>query len=184
MASVASELIVSPSGLCFLNGSFYISNSSNHTIVKVSDIEHVPRYQLVTGSSNESGHKVGVVSSATLHSPHGLETFGKTLFVCDSGNKAILMITNGKPFKKLSEIFYQYVELFNLDHYRGPPRFSFNQGMSIIDNVVTFLLTWGEETRERTGRTTTQGTQLFLNFLRDFGYYGNCNFTCRYFKLS
>ena len=89
LASVASELIVSPSGLCFLNGSFYISNSSNHTIVKVSDIEHVPRYQLVTGSSNESGDKVGVVSSATLHSPHGLETFGKTLFVCDSGNKAI-----------------------------------------------------------------------------------------------
>ena len=94
------------------------------------------------------------------------------------------MITNGKPFKKLSEIFYQYVELFNLDHYRGPPRFSFNQGMSIIDNVVTFLLTWGEETRERIGLTATQGTQLFLNFLRDFGYYGNCNFTCRYFKLS
>ena len=120
LASVASELIVSPSGLCFLNGSFYISNSSNHTIVKVSDIEHVPRYQLVTGSSNESGDKDGVVSSATLHSPHGLETFGKTLFVCDSGNKAIRMITNGKPFKKLSEIFYQYAELFNLDHYRGP----------------------------------------------------------------
>ena len=43
----------------------------------------------MTGSSNESGDKVGVVSSATLHSPHGLETFGKTLFVCDSGNKAI-----------------------------------------------------------------------------------------------
>ena len=82
LASVASELIVSPSGLCFLNGSFYISNSSNHTIVKVSDIEYVPRYQLVTGSSNESGDKVGVVSSATLHSPHSLETFGKTLFVC------------------------------------------------------------------------------------------------------
>lgn len=90
-----------------MHGSFYISNSSNHTIVKVSDIEHVPRYQLVTGSSNESGDKNGVVSSATLHSPHSLETFGKTLFVCDSGNKAIRIITNGKPFKKLSEIFYQ-----------------------------------------------------------------------------
>ena len=100
LASVASELIVSPSGLCFLNGSFYISNSSNHTIVKVSDIEHVPRYQLVTGSSNESGDKDGVVSSATLHSPHGLETFDKTLFVCDSGNKAIRMITNGETFQE------------------------------------------------------------------------------------
>ena len=72
------------------------------------------------------------------------------------------MVTNGKPFKKLSEIFYQYVELFNLDHYRGPPRFSFNKGMSIIDNVVTFLLTWVEETRERTGRTATQGTHQII----------------------
>ena len=77
------------------------------------------------------------------------------------------MITNGKPFKKLSEIFYQYAELFNLDHYRGPPRFSFNQGMSIIDSVVAFLLTWVEETRERTGRTATQGTdQIILHCTR------------------
>ena len=121
----------------------------------------------MTGSSNEFGDKDGVVSSATLHSPHGLETFGKTVFVCDSGNKATRMITNGKPFKKLSEIFYQYAELFNLDHYCGPPRFSFNQGMSIIDNVVAFLLTWGEETRERTGRTATQGTdQIILHCTR------------------
>ena len=72
------------------------------------------------------------------------------------------MITNGKPFKKLSEIFYQYVELFNLDQYRGPPRFSFNQGMSIIDNVVTFLLTWGEETRGRTGRKQLRVPNCFL----------------------
>ena len=121
----------------------------------------------MTGSSNESGDKDGVVSSATLHLPHGLETFGKTLFVFDSGNKATRMITNGKPFKMLSEIFYQYAELFNLDHYRGPARFSFNQGMSIIDNVVAFLLTWGEETRERTGRTATQHTdQIILHCTR------------------
>ncbi|XP_078381382.1 uncharacterized protein LOC144664135 [Oculina patagonica] len=104
----------------------------------------------------------GVVSSATLHSPHGLETFGRTLFVCDSGNKVIRMITNGKPFKKLSDVFYKYAELFNLDHYRGPPRFSFDQGISIIDNVVAFLLTWGEETRERTGRTATQGPDQII----------------------
>ncbi|KAL9961450.1 hypothetical protein ACROYT_G030391 [Oculina patagonica] len=104
----------------------------------------------------------GVVSSATLHSPHGLETFGRTLFVCDSGNKAIRMITNGKPFKKLSDIFYKYAELFNLDHYRGPPRFYFDQGISIIDNVVAFLLTRGEETRERTGRTATQGPDQII----------------------
>ena len=162
LSSVASELIISPSGLCFLYGCLYVSNSSNHTIVKVSDIEHVPRYQLVAGSSNESGDMDGVVSSATLHSPHGLETFGRTLFVCDSGNKAIRMITNGKPFKKLSDVFYKYAELFNLDHYRGPPRFSFDQGISIIDNVVAFLLTWGEETRERTGRTATQGPDQII----------------------
>ena len=34
--------------------------------------------------------------------------------------------------------------------------------MSIIDNVVAFLLTWGEETRERTGHTTTQGTDQII----------------------
>ena len=140
----------------------YQTLAIRHTIVKVSDIEHVPRYQLVVGSSNESGDMDGVVSSATLHSPHGLETFGRTLFVCDSGNKAIRMITNAKPFKKLSDVFYKYAELFNLDHYRGPPRFSFDQGISIIDNVVAFLLTWGEETRERTGRTATQGPDQII----------------------
>ena len=72
------------------------------------------------------------------------------------------MITNGKPFKKFSETFYQYAELFNLDHYRGLPRFSFDQGMSITDNVVAVFLTWGEETRERTGRTATQGTDQII----------------------
>ena len=30
------------------------------------------------------------------------------------------------------------------------------------DNVVVFLLTWGEETRERTGRTATQGTDQII----------------------
>lgn len=58
------------------------------------------------GSLNEFGDKDGVVSLVMLYLFYGLEIFGKILFVCDSGNKVIWMIMNGKFFKRLLEIFY------------------------------------------------------------------------------
>ncbi|KAL9964152.1 hypothetical protein ACROYT_G027743 [Oculina patagonica] len=150
----------------------------SHKKQKTKDREHHRRHsQHVKRDGNEERRKRSLASSSSEdeskdepmrkkskraeYSSSEVEK-ERTLFVCDSGNKVIRMITNGKPFKKLSDVFYKYAELFNLDHYRGPPRFSFDQGISIIDNVVAFLLTWGEETRERTGRTATQGPDQII----------------------
>ena len=83
-----------------------------------------------------------------MHSPYGLTSMGSTLFVCDSGNGAIRLISNGKPLKDLSAVLYPYAEIFNLDHYRDTPRYTFSQALSTIDQLLEFFFNWGMQTKE------------------------------------
>ena len=36
------------------------------------------------------------------------------MIVCDTGNRSVRVISNGKPFKELSAVIYPYAQLFNL----------------------------------------------------------------------
>ena len=116
------------------------------------------------GQGNASGNQDGVVSSARLHSPHGLVNMGSSLIVCDTGNRSVRVISNGKPFKELSAVIYPHAQLFNLDHYRGIPRKSFTESFAIVDKLVEFLITWGMQTKERTGRVSTRGPDHIIPY--------------------
>ena len=80
-----------------------------------------------------------------------IHLMGSSLIVCDTGNRSVKVISNGKAFKELSAVIYLYVQLFNLQ-YRGIPRKSFTKSFAIVDKLVEFLITWGMQTKERTGR--------------------------------
>lgn len=161
--TIASPLISSPSGMCLVNNCLLLS-CGNHTIVKVSHVDNNAIVELFSGKVNDPGNEDGVVSSARFYSPHGIANMGRSLFICDSGNKAIRLVTNVEPFRKLSSLLYPYAQVFDIDHYRGAPRFSFPTAMSVIDRWVEFLMSWGYQTRERTGRTSTQGPDQVLPY--------------------
>lgn len=77
---------------------------------------------LYCGQGNASANQNGVVSSARLHSPHGLVNMGSSLVVCDTGNSSVRVISNGKPFKELSADIYPYAQpltLITIDEFLG-----------------------------------------------------------------
>ena len=105
--------------------------------------------------ANKPGNQDGVASSAMLQSPCGIATMGSSLFICDTGNRSIRLVSSAVPLKRLSSVVYSYAELFNLDYYRGPPRKTFQEALDVIDTVVEFFMTWRDKTRRRTGRVST-----------------------------
>ena len=118
---------------------------------------------LYCGQGNASGNQDGV-SSAWLHSSNGLVNMGSSSIVCDTGNRFVRVTSNGKAFKKLSAVIYPYAQLFNLDHYQGIPRKSFTESFATVGKLVEFLITWGMQTKERTGRVSTQGPDQILPY--------------------
>lgn len=165
---IDSPLIVSPSGICLLGtkeGNHLFVSCGNHTIVKISQCETSPVVKLYSGKTDDPGSTDGVISTAKFHSPHGIANMGQSLFICDSGNSAIRLISNAQPLQRLSSVLYPYAQVFDVDHHRGTPRYSFEESMSIIDNLVHFFTTWGQSTQERTGRISTQGPDQVLPYV-------------------
>ena len=119
---------------------------------------------LYCGQGNASGNQDGVVSYARLHSPLGLGNMGSSLIVCDTENRSVRVFSNGKPFKELSAVIYPYAQLLNLNHYRGIPRKSFTESLVMVDKLVEFLITWRMQTKERTGRVSTQGPDQIIPY--------------------
>ena len=164
LSTITSPLLPSPSGMCIVDNCLMVT-CENHTVVKVSHMDTKVTVEHFTGKANEPGAEDGVVSSARFHSPHGIANMGSSLFICDSGNKSIRLVTNSEPLRKLSSFVYPYAKVFEIDHYRGAPRFSFSEAMSVIDKLVEFFMNWGEQTRQRTSRTATQGPDQVLPYV-------------------
>ena len=100
---VSNALLPFPSGICRVGNELFVS-CGNHTIVKLSLSDRRNQMALYCGQGNASGNQDVVVSSARLHSPHGLVNMGSSLIVCDTGNRSVRVIFNGKPLKELSAV--------------------------------------------------------------------------------
>ena len=163
LSTIASPLISSPSGMCLTDKCLFVS-CWNHTILKISHIDTDVAVEHYSEKAYEPGNEDGVVSSARFYSPHGIASMGSTLFICDSGNRSIRLVTNADPLIKLSSYMSPYAQVFDIDHHRGAARFSFREAMSILDKLVEFLMAWGKQTRQRTSRTSTQGPDQVLSY--------------------
>ena len=64
----------------------------------------------------------------------------------------------------LSSIVFPYAQLFDLDHYRGEPRKTFDQASTVVEKLVKIFMTWAEQTRQRTGRVSTQGPDQVIPY--------------------
>ena len=160
---IVSPLFQSPSGLCLVGKCLFVSSSS-YCIIKLSIMDGNEDLELYCGKPNEPGNQDGIVTSARFHSPHGIANMGSTLIACDTGNKPIRLIGNAGPLRKLSAAVFPYAQLFDLDHYRGEPRKTFDEALSVVDKLVEFFMNWGEQTRQRTGRVSTQGPDQIIPY--------------------
>ena len=135
---------------------------SNYTIVKVTTSGEA--VELYSGTPKEAGHDDGGATSARHHSPHEHSNMGEALFVCDTGNKSARLVSNAKPSRELSAVFSSYSSIFHMDHNRRAPRLLYNEALSLVDKLVTFFTSWGEQTRQRTGRASTQGPDQIIPY--------------------
>ena len=160
---IVCPLLPSPYGLCLVDTHLFVSSSS-HCIIKLPIMNGNEDVELYCGKPNEPGNQDGIVTSARFHSPHGIANMGSTLIVCDTGNKSVRLISNAGPLRKLLSIVFPYAQLFDLDHYRGQPRKTFVEPLTVVGKLVEFFVTWGEQTRQRTGRVSTQGPDQIISY--------------------
>ncbi|KXJ15502.1 hypothetical protein AC249_AIPGENE25021 [Exaiptasia diaphana] len=120
--------------------SHHSKHKSSHVVVKFDLNVDNANVEVLCGQLNKPGSQDGVASSASFQSPHGLATFGDSIFVCDTGNRRIRLVSSAIPLRNLSSIIYPYAELFNLDHYRGTPRKNYEQSLEIVERDFQFFL--------------------------------------------
>ena len=143
----------------------FFVDSGAHVILEFNEWKQTDYTASVfAGTIGATGSVDGTGLSVLLNSPHGIASFGNSLFFCDSGNYAIRLITSGKPLQELANVFHRYAEVFSLHHNEGDAETSptFEEGLKVVDNVVEFLLSWEESNYERTGRRATQGPDQIL----------------------
>ena len=96
---ITSPTILSPSGLCLSNEKVFVSGSS-YIVVKLDLVEDNTVTEVVCGQANKPGNEDGVASSAMLQSPCGIAAMGTSLFICDTGNRSIRLVSSAVPLKR------------------------------------------------------------------------------------
>ena len=81
----------SPFGIAAWGGNLYVTNSGNHTVVKI-DLASSGVVQTIAGSTGSPGFVNGTGTSASFKFPNGITTDGIDLYVTDTGNHAIRQI--------------------------------------------------------------------------------------------
>ena len=95
---ITSPLISPPSGLSVSNYNEALVSYGNHLVVKLDVRVYDANVEVLRGTQD------GEASSALFQSPHGLATMDNSIFICDTGNKRIRLISSSIPLTKLSSV--------------------------------------------------------------------------------
>ena len=118
---VSDALLPSPSRNRRVGNELFVS-CSNHTIVKLSLSDTRNQMALHCAEGNASGSQDGVVSSARLHSPHGLVNMGSSLVACDTGNRSVRVISNGNNSRNFQLLYIRmlsFLTLITIEEFLG-----------------------------------------------------------------
>lgn len=89
--ALAEARFNNPTGIATMNGDFYVADSGNHTIRKISSAGTV---LLLAGSAGLAGNANGTGESARFNNPQGIAVdLSGNVFVADTGNHVIRKIT-------------------------------------------------------------------------------------------
>lgn len=119
-----------PSGALYHRGYYYISDTSNHVVIRLRarDLAYKDKF----GTVGTSG-----ATNALLNSPTGLTTDGIYLYVCDTGNSRImkLKLDNLSYYAKTSAINGNLTSPLDIDYKRRG-----GEALFVSDNAGTRII--------------------------------------------
>ena len=107
---------------------------------------HAERKTKVSGET--AGHRDGVKSRWNM--PSALCVYRNNVFICDTGNKAVTLLTSAKGLIPLQIRMTQYANLFRLDEKANKedlPR-TFEDHVKHVEELVAFLSNHEQEALE------------------------------------
>lgn len=118
--------------------------------------------ELVFGGLDQ-GHHYGI--KCVWNMPTGLCTYRNTVFVCDTSNKAIRMITVAKGLIPLQWVMGNYANVFKLDKKAScdTQSLTFTESFKCIEDVVSFFQQQEEYAFKRTGKRNTNGPGMTIS---------------------
>ena len=155
--------ISSPMGIGITeNSDVFISSSKEHGIY------HCSEEKMRTGSGQPElrfggvaqGHNDGLKS--TWNMPTGIYTYRNTVFVCDTSNKAIRIITSATGLIPLQRAMANYANIFKLDKKENS-RLTFAESLKCFEGVVSFFQQHEEYAFDRTGKRNTNGPDMTIS---------------------
>ena len=149
-------IAVTDDGTVFLSSSVFLSFS-------LKEEEMLGGTETLTKMCGETaGHRDGVQSR--WNKPTALCVYRNTVFVCDTGNKAVRMLTSAKALIPLQSKMAQYANVFRLDKKAKEedlPR-TFEDHVKSVEELVVFLSKHEQEALERTGKRHTNGPDMTI----------------------
>ena len=87
-----------------------------------------------------------------------------TVFVCDTGNKAVRMLTSAKGLTPLQSKTVHYANVFRLDKKAKEEDLlrTFEDDVKSVEELVAFLSNHEQEALERTGKRNTNGPNMTM----------------------
>ena len=97
---------------------FYVTDFEQHSL-KCCDSQS-QWSSTITGDASKQPLRDGVVSSSSLHQPQTMAFAGSSLFVADSGNGAIRLVTNPGSMKLFLTKLREYLQSFGIPKQKEP----------------------------------------------------------------
>lgn len=129
----------------------------DHTVNFFIEEESRITYSLGTVQGFQDGYTVAFNSASSLAS------FGETIFVCDTSDRAVRIITNLTTYRLLGEKMDSFIDFFQLREDSGKEHHhptSLNNGLKILKGTADFMKEIEVQARARTGRRCPQGPDL------------------------
>ena len=144
-------------------GTVFLSSSKEHGLFSLKEEEMLGGTEALTKVCGETaGYRDGVQSRWNKRT--ALRVHRNTVFVCDTGSKAVTMLTYAKGLIPQQSKTTQYANVFQLDKRAKEedlPR-TFEDHVKSVEEVVAFLSNHEQEALEKRGKRNTIGPNMTI----------------------
>ena len=156
--------IPGPTGIAVTeSGTVFVSSSKEHSLFNLKEGDLFRGTETIHKVSGGSvGHCDGIKSRWNM--PTSLCAYRNTVFIYDTCNKSVRMLTSAKALIPLQKKFAQYANVFRIDAKAKKEDLpsTFEGHVKHVEEVVAFLNHHEHEALERTGKRNTNGPDLTI----------------------
>ena len=141
----------------------FLSSSKEHALFSLKEEEMLEGTETLTKLCGETaGHRDGVQSR--WNKPTALRIHRNTVFVYDTGSKAVRMLTSAKGLIPLQSKTTQYANVSRLDKKAKDEDLphTFEDHVKSVKELVAFLSNHEQEALERMGKRKTSGPNMTM----------------------